>query len=113
MDPYLTDSRPSPEGSPMAFLSLHTLHGDPDDLLDRKLQRLDPILRRHAPGHGAILCITARTGQGILTVNLWESAVGAAAFGYRPEVMRARRGCGLPAPACVQEYRDADCTLYR
>jgi hypothetical protein len=96
----------------MAFLSLHTLHGDPDDLLTRMLHRLDPVLRRHAPGHGAILGITARTGQGILTVNLWENVTGAAAFNQQPDVVRARRQCGLPGPARVQEYADADCTLY-
>jgi hypothetical protein len=96
----------------MAFLSLHTVHGDPDDLMARTLLRLDPVLRRHAPGHGGILRITARTGQGILTVNLWESVAGATAFGCQPDVVRARRECGLVGPACVQDYADADCTLY-
>ena len=97
----------------MAFLSLHTMHGDPDDLLARKCRHMDPVVERLAPGHGAILSVTTRTDDGILTVNLWETADGAMAFSKEPEALEAQRASGLPAPTTFQRYLDADVTRYR
>ena len=50
---------------------------------DRK--SVDPVVERPAPQFGAVWSVTARTGSGITTVNLWHPAgrgraVGAVRF---------------------------------
>jgi len=51
-----------------------------EDLLARKRQHMDPVVERLAPGFGAIASVTSKTASGIITVNLWATAEGAAAF---------------------------------
>ena len=97
----------------MAFLSIHTMEGDPDDLLARKRQHVDPVTDRLAPAFGALMSVTSRTDTGIITVNVWETPEGAAAFSQDPEVLRARQASGLPRQATFGRFTDADCTLYR
>lgn len=97
----------------MAFLSIHTMDGDPDDLLARKRQHMDPVVQRLAPGFGAIWSVTAKTSKGIITVNLWDSPDGAARFSQRPEAQEAQRASGLPPPASFERFTDADYTLYQ
>ncbi|ETK34360.1 hypothetical protein [Microbispora sp. ATCC PTA-5024] len=97
----------------MAFLSIHTMTGDPDDLLDRKRRHMDPVVERLAPRHGAILSVTSTTDDGIVTVNLWESAEGAAAFSGEPEALDAQKESGLPVPATFQRFTDATVTWYQ
>jgi hypothetical protein len=96
----------------MAFASVHRMLGDPDDLLARKHEHMDPVVARLAPRHGAILSITARTDDGIVTINLWDTAAGAAAFSEEPEALEAQRASGLPAPASFERYDDAEYVLY-
>jgi hypothetical protein len=96
----------------MAFLSIHTMEGDPDDLLARKRQHMDPVTDRLAPAFGALMSVTSRTDTGIITVNVWETPEGAAAFSQDPEALRARQESGLPRPATFGRFTDADCTLY-
>jgi hypothetical protein len=96
----------------MAFLSIHTMEGDPDDLLARKRQHLDPVAERLGPAFGALMSVTSRTKTGIVTVNVWKSAEGAAAFSQEPEAVRAREASGLPRPSTFERFADADCVLY-
>ena len=97
----------------MAFLSIHTMDGDPEDLLTRKRAHVDPIVDRLAPVHGALWSVTAPTDHGIVTVNLWQTADGAAAFSMEPEALAAQRASGLPRPSTFDRYLDADVTEYR
>jgi hypothetical protein len=97
----------------MAFLSIQTMEGDPDDLLARKRQHMDPVTDRLAPAFGALMSVTSGTDTGIITVNVWETPEGAAAFSQDPEVLRARQASGLPRQATFGRFTDADCTLYR
>jgi len=96
----------------MAFLSIHTMEGDPDDLLARKRQHMDPVVERLAPGFGAIASVTSRTADGIITVNLWATAEGAAAFSQNEEAQQAQQVSGLPRPATFERYPDAEYTFY-
>ena len=73
----------------MAFLSVHTTKGDPDDLVSRKRQHMDPVVQRLAPGFGAIWSVTAKTSDGIITVNLWDTPEGAARIAQEPEARQA------------------------
>jgi hypothetical protein len=97
----------------MAFLSIHTMEGDPDDLLTRKRQHMDPVTDRLGPQFGALMSATSRTGTGIITINVWETPEGAAAFSQEPEVLRAHQASGLPRSATFARFTDADCTFYR
>jgi hypothetical protein len=96
----------------MAFLSIHTMEGDPEDLLARKRQHLDPVTERLAPSFGALVSVTSRTKTGLVTVNVWETPEGAAAFSQEPEAVRAREASGLPRLATFERFADADCVLY-
>jgi hypothetical protein len=102
-----------PEEVLMAFLSIHTMEGDPDDLLARKRQHMDPVTERLAPAFGALMSVTSKTGTGIVTVNVWETPEGAAAFSQDPEAIRAQQASGLPKPATFGRFTDADYTIYR
>lgn len=97
----------------MAFLSIHTMEGDPDDLLARKRQHMDPVVDRLAPTFGAIWSVTSKTENGIITVNLWSSPEGAARFSQEPEAQQAQRESGLPRPASFERFVDAEYTDYR
>jgi len=97
----------------MALLSIHTMEGDPDDLLARKRQHMDPVTERLAPAYGALVSVTSRTKTGILTVNVWETPEGAAAFSQDPEAQRAQRESGLPRAITFERFTDADLTIYR
>ena len=96
----------------MAFLSIHTMEGDPDDLLARKRQHMDPVVERLAPGFGAVASVTSRTASGIITVNLWATADGAAASSQNQEALHAQRAPGLPKPATFERFPVAEYTFY-
>ena len=97
----------------MAYLSIHTMEGDPDDLLARKRQHMDTVVQRLAPGFGAIWSVTARTDRGIITVNLWDTSDGAVRFSQEPEAQQAQQVSGLPMPTTFERFADADYTVYR
>jgi hypothetical protein len=79
----------------MAFLSIHTMEGDPDDLLARKRRQM-----------------TSKTASGIITVNLWATAEGAAAFSQNQEALQAQHPSRLPTPATFERFPHAEYTLY-
>ncbi len=90
----------------MPFLSIHTLPGDPDDLIQKKQTYMDPIVKQIAPEYGAIMSITAKKADGLITVNIWESPEGAQAFTQRPEIQQAQSQSGLPQPATFERYTE-------
>ena len=94
----------------MAFLSIHTMGGDPDDLLARKRQHMDPVVERLAPSFGAVASVTSKTASCIITVNLWAIADGAAAFSQN--ALRAQHASGLPKPATFERFPVAEYTFY-
>jgi len=96
----------------VAFLSIHTMDGDPDDLLDRKRRHMDPVIERVAPGFGAIWSVTGRTDTGIVTANLWNSPDDAARFTQQPEVQQAQAASGVPMPTTFERFVDVDYTVY-
>lgn len=96
----------------MAFLSIHHLPGDPDELLRRKRAHMDPVVDGLAPRFGALLSVTATAPDGLVTVNLWESAEGAREFTAQDEVQAAQRASELPPPDRFERYDEAVVTRY-
>lgn len=47
---------------------------------------------------------TARTEDGLVIVNLWASPQGPEEFAQVPEVQRAQRDSGPPAPSSFERY---------
>jgi len=83
----------------MPVLSMMRMEGDPDDLAAKIGEHVAPVAERLAPGHGGLLNIVAKTDDGILVVNLWESEEGRHAMAQEPEIQQAVQGAGLPQPA--------------
>jgi hypothetical protein len=94
------------------FFSMHTLDGDPDQLLAAKREHMDPVVARLAPGHGAVASVTVPGEASITTYNIWRTREGAAAFTQEPEARQAQQASGLPAPSSFLAHPDAEVTLY-
>ena len=94
------------------FFSVHTMDGDPQELLAAKREHMDPVVARLAPRHGAIASVTVPTETGIAVYNIWRDATGAAAFTQEPEAQQAQQASGLPLPSSFTRHPDAEVTLY-
>ena len=67
----------------MAYLTIARICGDPDHLLDG-YRRASAVMDQVGRDHGLILHAGARTGDGLLVVNLWPSRDGFEAAAGRP-----------------------------
>jgi hypothetical protein len=84
----------------MPVISMLRLAGDPDELVARLDEHVEPVTARLAPSHGGLLNIVARDGDdGILIVNLWETDEGRHAMAAEPDIQEALRDAGLPQPS--------------
>ena len=82
----------------MAVVSMMRFAGDPDELFVKVRDQVDPVTGRLSPKHGGLGNIVARTDDGILVINLWESHEGREAMAEEPEVRQAVGSAGLPRP---------------
>src|SRR5215467_3532522 len=79
----------------MTFLSIHTMEGDPDDLLVRKRRHMDPAMERLAPGFGAIASVTSKPPAASSPSTCGRPAI------EPPPSARTRKPCTPSAsPAC-------------
>jgi hypothetical protein len=83
----------------MAVVSMMRMSGDSDELAAKLREHLEPVGRELAPKHGGLGTIIARTGDGILVVNLWETEEGRHAMAEEPQVLAALQAGGFPPPA--------------
>jgi hypothetical protein len=83
----------------MAVVSMMRIPGDPDALAAKMRDHIDPVARRLAPKHGGLGRIVARTDDGILAINLWQTDEGRHAMADEPEIQEALRAAGFPRPA--------------
>jgi hypothetical protein len=75
------------------------MSGDPEELIARLNEHIEPVTERLARAHGVLLNIVARDGdEGILVVNLWETDEGRHAMAQEPEMQAALGRAGLSAP---------------
>jgi hypothetical protein len=72
--------------------------GDADELTRKVREVVDPVSQRLAPKHGGLANILARTEDGVLVINLWETEEGRHAMAAEPEIQEAVRSAGLPPP---------------
>ena len=82
----------------MAVVSMMRMNGNPDELAAKIEEHVRPVGRRLAPTHGALANIVAKTSDGIIAINLWETEEGRHAMAEEPEIQEAVRAAGLPQP---------------
>lgn len=90
------------------YFTVHTLDGDPEELLNRKRESFDPVVAKHAARFGAISTATIPTPTGLAVYNLWESEDGARAFTALPEIQQAQQESQLPMPSSFERHTDVD-----
>ena len=78
----------------MQRLTIIRTSGDPDELLESKREHIDPVMKRKADQYGLLLHIAARSDDGIVVINLWESEEGSQQAWEDPEVQEAREAAG-------------------
>jgi hypothetical protein len=83
----------------MPVVSKMRVQGDPEALAAAIREHLAPVAERFAEKHGGLASIVARTEDGILMINLWETEEGRQAMAEEPEIQNAVRAAGLPTPA--------------
>jgi len=74
----------------MRRLTIIRASGDPDELLAGKREHIDPVMERKAEEYGHLVHIAARTDDGIMVINLWESEEGSQQAWADPELTEAR-----------------------
>ena len=94
----------------MAVVSMMKFSGDPDELAAKMREHVHPIGQELSKKHGGLGFILARTGDGVLAINLWETEEGRQAMAQEPEVLAALQSAGLPAPG-FEGYEILDITI--
>jgi hypothetical protein len=94
----------------VAVVSMMRMAGDPDELVAKLREHVTPVARELAPKHGGLANVVARTDDGVLVINLWESEEGRHAMADEPQIQEALRRAGLPAPA-FEGFEVADLTV--
>jgi predicted ester cyclase len=82
----------------MPVLSVMSIQGDPDELVARMQEMIDPVARLKAPEYGAISSTVVRTDDGIKIFNLWETDEGRHKMAEDPEIQVAIRAAAFPEP---------------
>jgi hypothetical protein len=83
----------------MAVVSMMKLAGDSEELAAKLREHVRPLGKELAPKHGGLGTIVARTDDGIMVINLWESEEGRHAMAEEPQIQEAVKAAGLPQPA--------------
>lgn len=96
----------------MAYMTIHRIDGDPEELLLTKQAKFDTVIDKIAPRYGAIASYTAKTDHGLCIVNVWRSPEDVRTFMQIPEVIEAQKESGLPMPSSFERFEDTMDTLY-
>ena len=82
----------------MAVLVVAKFNGDPEQLLAGLRQHVDPVMSRVAPQLGALWHSLGRGPDGLVVVDVWDSADAVQSAAVNPEVQDALQRGGLPQP---------------
>ena len=83
----------------MAVVSMMKFSGDSDELAAKLREHVRPVGMELAPKHGGLGTIIARTDDGVMVINLWETEEGRHAMAEEPAVKEALQAGGFPPPA--------------
>ncbi len=96
----------------MQRLTIIRSSGDPEKLLAAKREHIDPVMERKAPDYGNLLHVAARTPEGMLVLNLWESDEGSEQAFQDPEIQQARQAMvdsgAVAEPPEISHYEVVD-----
>lgn len=91
----------------MAVLVVVRMTGDPDQVLRQLNEHISPIMDERAPRQGALWHSIARTPDGVIAVDVWESADALQGVLADPEIQQALERGELPEPQ-VEVYELVD-----
>jgi hypothetical protein len=94
----------------MQVLSMMKMQGDPDEIL-AKMQEVEEVAARKAPGYGAISNTVVKTDDGIMIINLWGDEEGRHKLADDPEIQAALQKIDMRPDFNAYEvlrYRTAD-----
>ena len=96
----------------MQRLTIIRSSGDADALLAAKRKYLDPVMQEKGPEHGNVFHVAARGPDGMVVVNLWESAEASEQAFKDPDIQRARAAMieagGATGPPEITHYDVVD-----
>ncbi len=78
----------------MKRLTIIRTSGNPDELMKSKREHIDPVMQRKAEEYGHLVHIAARSDDGLVVINLWESEEGSQRAWEDPELQEAREAAG-------------------
>jgi quinol monooxygenase YgiN len=82
----------------MAVLVVARMKGDPDELTQKILDHLTPVMSEVGPQRGALWHSLAKTPDGVIIVDVWESADGLRGALGEQRVRDVIAEAGLPDP---------------
>src|SRR3954447_20944532 len=82
----------------MAVLSVMSIQGNPDELVARMKETIEPVAARKASLYGGISSTVVRTDDGITIYNLWETEEGRHRMADDPEIQASMREADFPKP---------------
>ena len=91
----------------MAYLTIARICGDPDRLLDG-YRRSSAVMDGVGRDHGLILHAGARTGEGLLVVNLWPSRDGSEAAAADPRRLAALERSAVDPERLHREHHEVE-----
>ena len=94
----------------MAVVSMMRMKGNADELAAKLREHVAPVGRELAPKHGGLGTIVAKTNDGLMIINLWESEDGRHAMAEEPKVRAALQAADFPAPS-FEGYEVLDLTI--
>ena len=80
-------------------VSIMEFAGDPDELVARMQDTINPVAERKAPEYGGVSSTICRTDNGIMVINMWDSKEGRHRMADDPEVREAIQQGGFPPPS--------------
>jgi len=82
----------------MAVLVVARLTGNPDEIVEKIDRHLTPVMNEVGPRRGALWHSVAKTSDGVMVVDVWESADGVTAAMGEERLRSALAESGLPDP---------------
>lgn len=93
-----------------AYLTIARFAGNPDELVatyESSAETMDGVGR----DHGLLVHAAARTGTGLLVVNLWPSRDGSLSAAADPRRLQALAASGVAPEQVRHEHHDVSCAL--